>query len=78
MTTSRSDAAKQPLVLKIDGELVDKIVATDAARMIAFFRQDLRAGRRIFLHNPEADRAEIKRHIEAFELVRRYYAGENA
>lgn len=68
--------ADRPLVMKVDGELVDKIVATEAKRMIAMLREDLREDRRVFLHNARADRAEIKRHIEAFELVRRYYTGE--
>jgi hypothetical protein len=66
------------LVMKVDGELVDKIVATEAKRMIAMFRQDLRDGNRIFYTNAQTDRAEIKRHIEAFELVRRYYSEGNS
>jgi hypothetical protein len=69
-------AKNGPLVMKVDGELVDKIVATEAKRMIAMFRQDLRDGNRIFYNNAQADRAEIKRHLEAFELVRRYYSAE--
>jgi len=67
-----------PLVMHVDGELVDKIVATEAKRMIAMLRQDLREGNRIFHNNAQEDRAEIKRHIEAFELVRRYYSSEKA
>jgi hypothetical protein len=46
--------------------------------MIAMFRQDIRDGIRIFHNNAQADRAEIKRHIEAFELVRRYYSEGNS
>jgi hypothetical protein len=69
---------KEPFVMEVDGDLVDKIVATEAKRMIAMLRQDLREDHRIFYNNAQADRAEIKRHIEAFELVRRYYTPGNA
>lgn len=70
--------AEHPLVMKVDGELVDKIVATEATRMIAMLREDIREDRRVFFHNARLDRAEIRKHIEAFELVRRYYTGETA
>lgn len=61
--------------IPLEEEFVDTIVIQSLARTRNNFRADLSAGNNVFYWNePEEDDAEIQKHIDAIELILRWYA----
>jgi len=66
--------------IEIDNRLLEEIAAAELNRMVASLKEDhkkRKAGKNIAIFDMDKakDVAELKRHIDAFELVLRYYTG---
>jgi hypothetical protein len=69
---------KAKMKIEIEADLSDELVAIDLQRVLASLQQDYKtrkAGKwmAIFHTDKNEDLVELKRHIEAFKLVLRYY-----
>jgi len=67
--------------IEIDNSLLEEITAAELKRIVAYLKQDYKkrkAGVKIAIFDMDKakDVAELKRHIDAFELVLKYYAGD--
>ena len=67
--------------IEIDNRLLEEIAAAELKRTVASLKEDhkkRKAGVKIAIFDIDKakDVAELKRHIEAFELVLKYYAGD--
>lgn len=76
MTTEFGRRAK--VKIEIGSDLLEELTATELSRTLKNLEQDYRsrkAGKKIFIFSTDkaADLAELKRHIEAFKLVAKYY-----
>jgi hypothetical protein len=61
--------------VELDSEVIDNIVQAQLVDTWANLKQDLGAGRNIFVWgDPEADDAEIQRHLDALELLLTWYS----
>lgn len=61
--------------IEIDHEMADKIVVEELAFTLQSLRNDLGAGTWVFAWNDqEQDDAEIQKHIDAIELLLKWYA----
>lgn len=61
--------------IEIDNELADKIVVQELAWSRDTLKRDLGAGTWVFAWNDqEQDDAEIQKHIDAIELLLKWYA----
>lgn len=66
--------------IEIDNRLLEEIAAAELNRMVASLKEDhkkRKAGKNIAIFDMDKakDVAELKRHIDAFELVLKYYTG---
>ena len=66
--------------IEIDNSLLEEITAAELNRMVASLKEDhknRKAGKNIAIFDMDKakDVAELKRHIDAFELVLKYYTG---
>ena len=63
------------ITVEMDYEAIDNIVQQQLVRTWEGLREDLGAGNAVFVWgDPEADDAEIQRHIDALELVIKWYS----
>ena len=67
--------------IEIDNSLLEEIAAAELKRTVASLKEDhkkRKAGVKIAIFDIDKakDVAELKRHIDAFELVLKYYAGD--
>lgn len=61
--------------ITLNDEFVDNIVVQSLSQSLENFKSDLGAGNNVFFwKEPEADDAEIQKHIDALELILRWYA----
>jgi hypothetical protein len=66
--------------IEIDNGLLEEITAAELKRVVASLKEDhkkRKAGKNIAIFDMDKakDVAELKRHIDAFELVLKYYTG---
>jgi hypothetical protein len=66
--------------IEIDNRLLEEIAAAELKRTVASLKEDhkkRKAGVKIAIFDLDKakDMAELKRHIDAFELVLKYYTG---
>ena len=63
------------LTVELDWETVDNIVVSQLRQTLETLGQDLGRGKHVFVWgDQEADDAEIQKHIEALELLLKWYA----
>ena len=63
------------IMVELDYEAVDNIVQAQLRQTWENFKNDLGKDRNIFVWgDPEADDAEIQRHIDALEVVLKWYS----
>lgn len=61
--------------IELNWKMVDEIVVSQLRSTWETFADDLGHGRHIFVYgDPEADDIEIQKHIEALELILKWYA----
>lgn len=61
--------------IELNWDMVDEIVVGQLRKTYDTLADDLGRGRHIFVYgDQEADDAEIQKHIEAFELILKWYA----
>lgn len=61
--------------IEIDNEMADKIVVQELSWTRDTLKRDLGAGNHVFAwDNQEEDDAEIQKHIDAIELLLKWYA----
>jgi hypothetical protein len=61
--------------IKLNWGMVDEIVVKQLCDSIGSLRADLGAGKSVFVWgDSEADDIEIQKHIDAFELIIKWYA----
>ena len=76
MTTASGRRVKEKI--EIEPDLLEEITAAEIKRMLASLQQDYKLRKSgkwmaIFDTDKAKDLAELKRHIEAFKLVGKYY-----
>lgn len=63
------------ITVELDYEVVDEIVQSQLVRSWEGLKDDLGAGRNIFVWgDDEADDVEIQKHLDAFELLIKWYS----
>lgn len=63
------------ICVELDYESIDNIVQQQLVDTWTCLKQDLGANNNVFVWgNPEADDAEIQKHIDALELVLKWYS----
>lgn len=59
---------------EIDDDSMDRIIVSELKRFVKYFKNDLKSENpRVFFHDPVEDKKEIKRHIDAFNTVIKYF-----
>lgn len=63
------------ITIDLDYEVIDEIVQGQLVRSWESLKDDLGAGRSVFVWgDPEADDVEIQKHLDAFELLIKWYS----
>lgn len=63
------------ITVELDYEAVDNIVQSQLVRSWESLKLDLGAGNAVFVWgDPEADDVEIQKHLDAFEIVIKWYS----
>ncbi len=63
------------ITIDLDYEVIDEIVQGQLVRSWEALKDDLGAGHNVFVWgDPEADDVEIQKHLDAFELVIKWYS----
>lgn len=73
--------------IKVEPEQIDEIVINEIKMSIDGLKVDLECARNsvnsetnylgVWSHNPETDAIEIQKHLDALELIVKYYNGES-
>lgn len=59
---------------EIDDDTMDRIIVSELKRFVKYFKNDLKSENpRVFFSDPVKDKEEIKRHIDAFNTVLKYF-----
>lgn len=65
----------EKITVELDYEAVDGIVQSQLVRSWESLKLDLGAGNSVFVWgDPEADDVEIQKHLDAFELLLKWYS----
>ena len=63
------------ITIDIDAEIADRILVKEMIHTWTTLKNDLGAGNAVFVWgDPEADDVEIQKHIDALELLLKWYA----